>query len=207
MADLSFVYGTMESGKTTKSLQDNYHYRKNGHKVIIIKPLIDTKGGNKVVNRTNGEADVDILLSRNDSLFDDKNLKVIKDAKAILVDEAQFLPHQQVVELWSVAHVLNIQVICYGLKNDFKGIPFEGTISLIGFADHKTELTVRCECGEIATFNARVIDGKYILDGNVVAIDGESNVSYIPLCSDCYLKNVMGSSYVESILKKVKGKK
>ena len=31
MTDLTLFYGTMESGKTTKLLQDNYNYRKHGH--------------------------------------------------------------------------------------------------------------------------------------------------------------------------------
>lgn len=204
MADLSFVYGTMKSGKTTKLLQDNYHYRKHGHKVVIIKPLIDTKGGNKIVNRTGGEAVVDILLASEESLLDTEYLKIIKDAKVILADEAQFYTLEQVKELWSIAHILNIQVICYGLKNDFKGIPFDGTIALIGFADHKTELSVRCECGEIASFNARLIDGSYINEGDVVAIDGQQRVSYVPLCSDCYLKKVIGPEHVENVLKRYK---
>ena len=72
MTDLTLFYGTMESGKTTKLLQDNYNYRKHGHKVLIIKPSIDTKGGNTVVNRTNEFAPVDIILSKTDSIFDDK---------------------------------------------------------------------------------------------------------------------------------------
>ena len=68
MTDLTLFYGTMESGKTTKLLQDNYNYRKHGHKVLIIKPLIDLKGGNTVVNRTNEFAPVDILLANFSSL-------------------------------------------------------------------------------------------------------------------------------------------
>lgn len=199
MADLSFVYGTMESGKTTKLLQDNYNYKKHGHKVVIIKPFIDTKGGDTVVNRTNNSAHVDILLKKEDSVLSLDNLRIIRDAKVVLVDEAQFLPIEQIVELWEVAHILNIQVTCYGLKSDFKGIPFEGTIGLIGYADKKTELTVNCECGDTAVFNARVVDGKYILDGDVVAIDGEHDVSYVPLCSKCYLHNVIGKEKIDYV--------
>ena len=200
MAELSFVYGTMESGKTTKLLQDNYNYQRHGHKVIIIKPLIDTKGGNTVITRTNEQATVDILLAKGESLFDKEYLKQIIDAKVILVDEAQFCTYEQIKEFWSVAHILNIDVICYGLKNDFRGILFEGTAALFGLADYKTELTVRCECGAIAVFNARCVDGKYTYEGDVVAIDGEHNVSYVPLCSECYLKHVIGEKEVKRVL-------
>lgn len=202
MADLSFFYGTMESGKTTKLLQDNYNYCKHGHKVVIIKPLIDTKGGKTVVTRTQNTADVDILLARDASLLDLEYLKTIVKAKVVLVDEAQFFTQEQVKELWEIAHILDIQVICYGLKNDFRGIPFEGSVALFGFADHKTELTVRCECGELANFNARLVDDVFTCDGDVVAIDGEHNVSYVPLCSDCYLKYVMDGNHVKDVLQR-----
>lgn len=200
MADLSFVYGTMESGKTTKLLQDNYNYCRHGHKTILVKPKVDTKGGTKVINRINDCKDVALLMSSKDSFLDKKHLKVIHDAKVILVDEAQFFTTKQIEELWRVAHILNIQVICYGLKNDFRGIPFEGSIALFGFADHKTELTVRCECGEIANFNARLVNNKFTRDGDVVAIDGDKNVSYVPLCSDCYLKYVILGDKVQELL-------
>ena len=96
MTDLTLFYGTMESGKTTKLLQDNYNYRKHGHKVLIIKPLIDLKGGNTVVNRTNEFAPVDILLANDESIFDDKYLPLIKGTEVILVDEAQFLTEKQI---------------------------------------------------------------------------------------------------------------
>lgn len=153
MTDLTLFYGTMESGKTTKLLQDNYNYRKHGHKVLIIKPLIDLKGGNTVVNRTNEFAPVDILLANDESIFDDKYLPLIK-----------------------------------------------GTQALIGFADRKNELTVNCKCGETAVFNARMVNGSFVFDGDEVAIDGLDNVSYIPLCSSCYFNEVMNCETKEKVI-------
>lgn len=201
MADLSFIYGTMESGKTTKLLQDNYNYKKHGHKVMIVKPKIDSKGGNLVITRTKDSAKVDILLDKNDSILEKENLKDVLDAKVILVDEAQFLTHEQIVDFWKLAHIFDIGVICYGLKNDFQGYLFEGTSALLSYADTKTELTVKCECGETAIFNARCVNGKYTIKGNTVAIDGEADVSYVPLCGDCYLNKVVGKSKVSDIIK------
>lgn len=202
MADLSFIYGTMESGKTTKLLQDNYNYCRHGHKVIIVKPMLDTKGGKTILNRLNNSTEVDFLVGENESFLELKYLKILDGAKVILADEAQFFTTKQIEELWKIAHIFDIQVICYGLKNDFRGLPFEGAIALFGFADHKTELTVRCECGELANFNARLVDGMFTRDGDIVAIDGEHNVSYVPLCSDCYLKYVMAGQEVQEILQR-----
>lgn len=194
MKDLTLFYGTMECGKTTKLLQDNYNYRRHGHKVVIIKPLLDTKGDNNVINRTNDKARADILLDNGESIFDDKYLDIIRNAEVILVDEAQFLSFRQIFEFWLLAHSYGTSVVCYALKSDFRGQIFEGTQGLIGYADQKNELTVNCLCGRPAVFNARKIDGKFVFDGDVVAIDGFNDVSYVPLCSDCYLEYVINNN-------------
>ena len=200
MTDLTLFYGTMESGKTTKLLQDNYNYRKHGHKVLIIKPSIDTKGGNTVVNRTNERANVDILLANDSSIFDDKYLPLIKDAEVILVDEAEFLTEKQIIEFWMLSHKVGIAVICYALKSNFKGRLFEGTQALIGYADRKYELTVNCRCGETAVFNARKENGVFVFDGAEVAIDGVNNTTYVPLCSSCYYDEVMSKETKEKVI-------
>ena len=200
MTDLTLFYGTMECGKTTKLLQDNFNYRKHGHKVLIIKPLIDTKGGNTVINRTNDSANVDILLGREDSIFDDNYISLIKNTEVILVDEAQFLSEKQIIEFWMLAHEVGITVICYALKSDFRGRLFPGTQALIGFSDRKNELTVNCKCGETAVFNARKVNGRFVYDGDIVAIDGANDVSYVPLCSTCYLNEVINKEEKDKVI-------
>lgn len=191
MTDLTLFYGTMESGKTTKLLQDNYNYRKHGHKVLILKPLLDTKGGDYVINRTKEKAKVDILLDEKDSIFGEKYLSLIKGTEVVLVDEAQFLTERQIFDFWMLSHEIGITVICYALKSDFKGRLFKGTQALIGYADRKNELTVNCKCGETAIFNARKVNGVFVYSGDEVAIDGVDDVSYVPLCSECYFKEVI----------------
>ena len=98
------------------------------------------------------------------------------------------------------AHKIGITVICYALKSDFKGRLFKGTQALIGFADRKNELTVNCKCGETAVFNARMVNGSFVFDGDEVAIDGLDNVSYIPLCSSCYFNEVISSETKEKVI-------
>ena len=201
MTDLTLFYGTMESGKTTKLLQDNYNYRKHGHKVLILKPLLDTKGGDYVINRTKEKAKVDILLDEKDSIFDEKYLSLIKGTEVVLVDEAQFLTERQIFDFWMLSHEIGITVICYALKSDFKGRLFKGTQALIGYADRKNELTVNCKCGETAIFNARKVNGTFVYSGDEVAIDGVDDVSYVPLCSECYFKEVISKKEKNTINK------
>ena len=198
MANLSFYYGTMMVGKTTKLIQDHYNYSKYLIRIVVIKPKIDTKGGDAVITRTGSNIVVDIKLPKSASLLSKKYFNKYKYTQFILVDEAQFLSKKQVNELWYIAHKYNISVICYGLKSNFKGELFEGSAQLFARSDEKHELTVNCSCGKTAMFNARCIDGKYTYNGKEVVIDGSTKrVEYVPLCSECFLKRVVENSEKE----------
>ncbi len=193
MANLTFYYGTMEVGKTTKLIQDHYNYSKYLINIVVMKPKIDSKGGKTVVTRTGNNVLVDLLISKTANLLSPKYFNKYKYAQFILVDEAQFLTSAQVNELWYIAHKYNISVVCYGLKSNFKGDLFEGSRQLFARSDEKHELTVNCVCGKTAMFNARRVNGKYSISGKEVVIDGANDeVEYIPLCSDHYLEYVLG---------------
>ena len=196
MANLTFYYGTMEVGKTTKLLQDHYNYSKYLINIVVMKPKIDTKGGNKIISRIGNNIEASILIPKKANLLSDKYLKKFMYAEFILVDEAQFLNKKQINQLWFIAHKYNISVICYGLKNNFKGDLFEGTAQLFARSDEIHELTVNCLCGKTARFNARRVNGKYSMKGKEVVIDKEKEeVCYIPLCADHYLEYVYEGKY------------
>lgn len=196
MANLTFYYGTMEVGKTTKLIQDHYNYSKYLIKLIVMKPKVDTKGGDTVVTRLGDAIKVDMLIPKTASLLSKKYFNKYKYAQFILVDEAQFLSKNQINELWFIAHKYDISVICYGLKSNFKGDLFEGSNQLFARSDEKHELTVNCSCGAPAMFNARRVNGKYLASGKEVVIDGENvEVEYIPLCSNHYLEYVLNGKF------------
>jgi len=190
MAKLTFNYGAMSSGKTIDLIQTAYKYTSKGMKVIILKPKVDTKGDNKIVSRVGLEKEVDIILDEKESIFD--YIDKIRDISCLLVDEAQFLKESQILELFIITKEYDIPVICYGLKNDFKGKTFEGSATLFSLADNLEKLRALCateNCGNNANFNARKINGHYVYDGPQVLI-GEDE-SYDPLCSKCYYEKVL----------------
>ena len=156
-------------------------------KVIVIKSSTDKKGNKNIVSRLGLEREVDILIDPKENILDNVDLTNIN---CILVDEVQFMPKHQVKELWMIAKLKNIPVICYGLKTDFKGELFEGTKAVLELADELEELATICKCGKKAKFNARVINGKYVHKGSVVAIDG-IDAEYEPLCGKCYIEKVL----------------
>ena len=187
MAKLYLNYGAMSAGKTIEVITTAYKYNSRGMKALVIKPKIDTKANGFVSSRIGMKKKVDILLKNDDSLF---NYVKKKDAiTCLIIDEAQFLTLNQVLELVIITKEWNIPVICYGLKVDFQGNLFEGSKALLSYADALQELVAICNCGKKARFNARKINGKYLFDGEQILI-GEDE-SYEPLCESCFMKKVL----------------
>ena len=190
MAKLLFKYATMNSGKTMDLLRTAYNYEENNGKVIIIKPKVDTKGNNKLSSRLGIERKVDFLVCYDDNLFELFKGK-LDDIDVILVDEAQFFSKKQIEDLSIISKVMNIDVICYGLRVNFRGELFEGSKKLFEVADSLDELVTLCKCRNVARFVGRKEDGVFKVDGPEIIIDGSvKNVEYVPLCKDCYLKEV-----------------
>ena len=190
MAKLIFNYAAMNSGKTIDLLRTVYNYEENGLKVLVMKPSIDTKGGDTIVTRAGLSRKVDFLIPSNCNIHD-MICDSVSDVSCIFIDEAQFLSEQQVIDLFIISNNYDVPVICYGLRTDFRGNLFPGSSKLLGLAEELHEFKTLCNCGEIARYNARMVNGKYILDGDMVLIDGTSDIEYVPLCASCYAKNIL----------------
>ncbi|WP_370773924.1 thymidine kinase [Clostridium sp.] len=190
MSKLYFRYGAMNSGKSTNLMQVAHNYEERGMRVVLIKPSTDTKGGDKLVSRLGVERGVDLLISDDQNIYEE--VKKWEDNKykidCILVDEVQFLKSHQIDELFEVAVCLDIPVICYGLRTDFKMQGFEGSTRLLLLAHSIEELKTICKCGRKAVLNGRKINGKFVFEGEQVAIDNVDNVEYESLCGHCYFK-------------------
>ena len=206
MAKLVYYYGAMNSGKSIALMKDAYNLEEKKYNTLLIKSTIDTKGDDMIVSRIGLSKRVDIYLKPEDSLLSDDNLAKYDNLSLILVDEAQFLTGTQIEELWKITKVLDIPVNCYGLRTDFTTNTFSGSKRLFELADTIEELKNICECGKLAKFNARKVNGEYVADGESVVIDGSANVEYVPLCGKCYMEKVMGLN-IESLKKKFEKKK
>ena len=190
MAKLIFNYSAMNSGKTMDLIRTAYNYEENGLKVLIMKPKLDTKGGNTIVTRAGLNKNIDISIKENDKIIDLLKDK-IKNIKCIFIDEAQFLTENQVIDLFVFSKTYDIPIICYGLRTNFRGELFEGSKILLALSDELNEFKTLCKCGEIARYNARKINGEYTIDGDSVVIDGTNNIEYVPLCGKCFIDKVL----------------
>lgn len=196
MAKLNFKYATMNSGKTLDLIRTAHNYEENGYNVLLLKPAVDTKGKTYIESRVGLKRQVDYLIEKNDNIVD-KLLSNLKDITCIFVDEVQFLSEKQIDELFLISKVFDIDVICYGLRLNFMMEAFEGSKRLLEIAEELEELKTICKCGNIARYVGRKVNGNYVLEGNEIIIDGTDNVEYIPLCGDCYLKDVKKIDYVK----------
>jgi thymidine kinase len=157
-------------------------------KVIILKPKVDKKGGNTLVSRLGVNRDVDLLVAEEDNVFEiiENYLKENKKIDCILVDEVQFMKSKQIDELFQIAIKLDIPIICYGLRTDFKMAGFEGSTRLLLLAHSIEEMKTICACGQKAIFNGRKVNGRFVFEGEQIAIDEQDDVRYESLCGDCY---------------------
>lgn len=182
MAKLYFYYSSMNAGKSTALLQSSYNYKERGMRTLVLAPDLDDRYGvGKVTSRIGIEADA-ITFKPDDNL-----LKIIESSRetealhCVLIDEAQFLTKEQVFQLGEVSDELNIPVLAYGLRTDFRGEPFEGSKYLLAWSDNLKELKAICHCGSKATMVVRYDEnGVAVREGSQIEIGG--NDKYVSMC-------------------------
>jgi len=166
----------MNAGKSTSLLQSNHNYKARNLKTYIFTPKVDADLHQGKIHSRLGVNEKANVFDENFNFY--KFFKRKKDEKisCILVDEAQFLTELQVKELCKVCDSYNIPVMCYGIRTDFRGELFTGSMSLLAYADTMIELKTICEyenCARKATMVARYVDGKLVTEGEKVVIGGE----------------------------------
>lgn len=185
----------MGCGKTMQLLQVAFNYEERGHQVCVIKPKTDTKNGTKLLTRIGPERETDFCFDRETDLFK-RISEEYAGVQCVLVDESQFLTKEQVDQLMLVTIELDIPVMCYGLRLNFRREDggFEGATRLLQIAHDIEEIKTICECGKKATYNARFLDGKFVCDGPDVLIDGTTEIEYRAICPACYEKYLEGEN-------------
>lgn len=192
MAKLYFRHGAMNSGKSTALLQAAHNYEERDQHVLLAKPAIDIKGEKAILSRLGVNREVDFLITPESNLRSDFTRRAAaferetgKPIACLLIDEAQFLTRDQVNHALEIAVLDNVPVLAYGIRTDFLTNGFPGSLRLLEIAHSLEELKTICRCGRKAMFNARKVDGKFVFDGDQVAIDGV-HVTYESLCPSCY---------------------
>ena len=182
MAKLYFYYAAMNAGKSTTLLQADFNYRERGMETMLWTASHDDRAGTGMISSRIAISAPAHTYSPEVNLFTAVGEELKKrELHCILVDEAQFLTRDHVLQLCRVSDELKIPVLCYGLRTDFQGKLFPGSAALLALADSMVELKAVCECGRKATMNLRVdAEGHAVAAGEQTEIGG--NDRYIALC-------------------------
>lgn len=187
MAKLHFRYGAMGSSKTANALMVEYNYRERGKRALLVKPQIDSRDGDRTLRSRIGLSGEGIYLEELVKMTDEE----LRAYDGVIVDEAQFASKAQVEFLVHIVDDLEIPVICYGLRTDFKEEFFEGSMWLMAWADSIEEVKTTCWCGRKASCNARFgADGKIVRTGAQVVLG--SNDKYTALCRKHFHEGKLG---------------
>ena len=182
MAKLYFYYSAMNAGKTTTLVQSAYNYRERGMNTLVLKPEIDERYSSSIVRSRIGLETDAKTISAKDNLFlliEETNRE--NRLSCVLLDEAQFLTKSQVFSLGEIVDKLEIPVLAYGLRSDFRGELFEGSLHLLAWADELVEIKTICHCGKKAGMVLRLNEnGEPVNIGDQVKIGG--NDIYVSVC-------------------------
>ncbi|MFC6260382.1 thymidine kinase [Levilactobacillus fujinensis] len=184
MAQLFFRYGAMNSGKTIEILKVAHNYEEQDKRVIIMTSGLDTRDEVGYITSRIGLKRKAHPIFKETNLYDEIQ-RIDSQANCVLIDEAQFLTKDHVLQLAKVVDDLHIPVMTFGLKNDFRNELFEGSKYLMLYADKIEEMKTICWfCTKKAIMNLRFHDNKPVYEGEQVQIGG--NEAYYPVCRRHY---------------------
>lgn len=194
MAKLYFKYGSMGSSKTANALMTKFNYEEKGKKVLLLKPALDNRDGEKIIKSRIGlAAEAECIDNKCDikkhiiQNHRDKKTKEF-DFDVIIVDECQFFTAEQILTLRNIASFLDIPVICYGLRTNYQTQLFEGSKALFELADSIQEIKTICKCGNKAIINVlKDENGNVVSTGDTDIIIG-GNEKYESMCYKCYFQ-------------------
>jgi thymidine kinase len=188
MASLYFKYAAMNSGKSTQLLQAQYNYFERGMNPVAMTAKIDDRAGaGKIASRLGLYHPADLFDEATDIFAFIEDMHNDRPVDIFFIDEAQFLTEKQVEDCARIVDELNIPVLCYGLKTDFRGLLFPGSEALLRLADNIEEIKAICWCGKKATMTARLTPkGDVVREGRQIAIGG--NDMYTALCRKHFMR-------------------
>ena len=171
----------MGSGKSTLALQIHHNLSKRHHRGMLLTQF--DRDGARVSSRL-GASEQAVLVGPDLDLFAMCSRFSAEHAGIddLVCDEAQFYTPAQVDQLALVADVLGADIYAFGLITDFRGMLFEATARFLEVSDERVQLQVesRCWCGARAQYNARLVNGQIVYEGDVVVV-GDTEPQEPPL--------------------------
>jgi len=190
MAELTFKYWTMWSWKSLDIIKTAFNYKDRWLNVFVFNHLADTRFWKWFIasraslkfpsiwydEKFDFKEFVHSKISKNTSNIENPNIDIL------LIDEAQFLSEWQVDDLMYISTFLEIPIICYWLRTDYKTKLFPWSKRLLELATNIEEITNVCWCWSKATINCKINNWNIILIDDWKEKDIWGDEKYISLC-------------------------
>lgn len=187
----------MNCGKSLHLLSNVHNYEQQGKRVVLLKPMLDTRNHKGEICSRVGISHSAIEFSEYDNLFNIIERENTSNIDCVFVDEIHFATRDQIKQLVSVCDVLNINVITFGLKNSYAdSCIFEGVQELLYHANSIMEIKSTCEmCNSKATHSIRILEGKPVYEGNIINCGDVKKTDdyYLSVCRKHYFNPVLKS--------------
>lgn len=178
---IEVISGVMFSGKSEELLRRVRRATLAKKRVQVFKSQMDDRYGiREVVSHDEGRLPA-LMVSTSGDLMS----AVAADTEVVAIDEIQFLD-DGVVRVVNALADRGVRVIAAGTDMDFRGEPFGPIGALLSVAEKIDKLNAICvKCGELATRNQRLIDGRPApAEGPTIQVGGLE--SYEARCRACH---------------------
>ena len=145
---LEVIAGPMFAGKSSELLKRLLFIEHGGHKVLVLKPVIDDRyhNSNEIVThnqlRHPAVSVIDLELVKDNYTIKPYNFHTV------FIDEVQFFDTNETI--WFVEEGLRsgVNFVVAGLDQDSRGVPFETTSRMLALADEVLKIKAFCTvCG------------------------------------------------------------
>jgi thymidine kinase len=175
------ISGVMFSGKSEELMRRVRRATLAKKRVQVFKSQLDDRYGiREVVSHDEGRLPA-VMVSSSAELMEE----VEPDTEVVAIDEIQFMDDGVVGVVEALAD-RGVRVIAAGTDMDFRGRPFGPMGPLLAVAEKIDKLTAICvRCGELATRNQRLINGRPApAEGPTIQVGGLE--SYEARCRACH---------------------
>jgi thymidine kinase len=155
---VELVIGSMFSGKTDELLRRVRRFEAAGTLVALVTSSEDTRDGGRtgkdLVTHAQQSRAADASVTALSELAD---IKAVKKANVVAIDEGQFYP--DLVEGVAKLVAGGQRVLVAALSGTWEQKPYDSVSALIAVSDRVHQLTAVCkECGDAAPFSTRLTD-------------------------------------------------
>jgi len=179
---IEVIAGVMFSGKSEELMRRVRRAIIARRRVQVFKSHLDQRyaGVQRVSSHDGRSVDAEPIDSASELMR-----LVRPDVEVVAVDEVQFLD-AGVVEAASALAGRGVRVILAGTDTDFRGEAFGAMGNLLAIAESVDKLQAICViCGDLATRNQRLVDGKPArYDSPTILVGGRE--SYEARCRHCH---------------------